>query len=90
MPVFEIEQFEMHTQMYRVEADSEAHAIQRLFADEAEVVEGSLEFIEVANDFGLPVDDFRDLAEALRALGETVDDDVIPSVRSIAQVHKSP
>ena len=90
MPIYEIEQYEMHTQKYRVEADSKAHAIQRHFADEAKVVEGSLEFIEVANDFGLPVDDYRDLAEALRALGETIDDDVIPSVRSISQVHKSP
>jgi hypothetical protein len=88
MPVYEIEQYELHTQKYRVEADSEAHAIQRLFADEAEVVDGSLEFIEVDQDRGLPVDEFRDLAEALRGLGEDMDDDVIPSVRSIAQVDK--
>ena len=90
MPIYEIEQYEMHTQKYRVEADSEAHAIQRLFADEAEVVDGSLEFIGVADDFGLPVDEFHNLAEVLRDLGETVDDDVIPSVRSVAQVDKSP
>jgi hypothetical protein len=86
MPIYEIEQYELHTQKYRVEADSEARALQRLFADEAEVVEGTCEFIEVADDFGLPVDEFRDLAEDLRDLGESIDDDVIPSVRSILQV----
>lgn len=88
MPIYEIEQFEMHTQKYRVEADSEAQAIQRLFAGEADVVDGSLEFIQVADDCGLPVDEYRDLADALDALGESVDDDVIPSIRCIVQVDK--
>ena len=86
MPIYEIEQFEMHTQKYRVEADSEAQAIKRLFAGEADVVDGSLEFIQVADDCGLPVDEYRDLADALDALGESVDDDVIPSIRCIVQV----
>jgi hypothetical protein len=88
MPIYEIEQFEMHTQKYRVEADSEAQAIKRLFAGEADVVDGSLEFIQVADDCGLPVDEYRDLADALDALGESVDDDVIPSIRCIVQVDK--
>ncbi len=88
MPIYEIEQFEMHTQKYRVEADSEAQAIKRLFAGEADVVDGSLEFIQVVDDCGLPVDEYRDLADALDALGESVDDDVIPSIRCIVQVDK--
>lgn len=88
MPVYEMEQYELHTQKYRVEADTAAHAIQRLFANEAEVVDGSLEFLEVDQDRGLPVDEFRDLADALRGLGEDIDDDVIPAVRSILRVDK--
>jgi hypothetical protein len=34
----------------------------------------------------LPVDEYRELAEKLRALGVSVGDDVIPSIRSIQQV----
>jgi hypothetical protein len=85
MPKWEIEQYELHVQTYGVEAATEAEAIKRFFDGEAEPIDGSLVFIEVADDFGLPVDEFRDLADELRSLGVQVDDDVIPSVRSIQQ-----
>lgn len=71
---------------YRVEAATEADAIAKLFQGEAEPVCQSQEFIEIAEDFGLPAEECRDLAEALRALGVSVDDAVIPSIRSIARV----
>lgn len=83
MPTFEIEQYEIHVQTYRVEADSEANAIVKLLDGEAEPVDGSLDFIEVAEDVGLPVDDHRGLADELRGLGVPVDEHVIPSIRSI-------
>jgi hypothetical protein len=86
MPTFEIEQYELHTMKYRVRANSEAEAIAKLLGGELEPVEGSLEFIEVAEDLGLPTDEYRDLAEALRALGVSVDENVIPSIRSISKV----
>ena len=38
-----------------------------------------------AEDFGLPVDEYRDLADELRALGVPIGDDVIPSIRSIEE-----
>ena len=85
MSTFEIEQYEVHTQTYRVQADTEAEAIAKLFNGEADAVDGGLEYIEVAEDLGLPADEYRDLAEALRALGVSVDE-VIPSIRSIAKV----
>jgi hypothetical protein len=85
MPTWEIERYELHAQTYRVEAASEAEAIKRLYDGGAGPIDGSLVFIEVADDFGLPVDEFRDLAEELRTLGVQVDDDLIPSVRSIQQ-----
>jgi hypothetical protein len=86
MPVYEIEQFELHAMKYRVEADSEAHAIAKLFDGEAEPVEQSQDFVEVARDFGLPADEYRELAEELRALGVPVGEAVIPSIRSIVNV----
>jgi hypothetical protein len=86
MPHFEIEQYELHVQTFRVEASTEAEAIRKLYGGEADAVEDRLEFIEVADDFGLPVDEYRDLADALRALGVAVDDDVISSIRSVQQV----
>jgi hypothetical protein len=86
MPHFEIEQYELHVQTFRVEASTEAEAVRKLYSGEADAVEDRLEFIEVADDFGLPVDEYRDLADALRALGVAVDDDLISSIRSVQQV----
>jgi len=83
--LYEIEQYELHTMKYRVEANSEAEAITKLLNGEADAVEGSLEFIEVAEDLGLPTDEYRDLAETLRALDVSVED-VIPSIRGIEKV----
>ena len=86
MPIYEIEQYELHTAKYRVEATSEADAIAKLFDGEGEAVDNSLEFIEVANDYGMPVDEFPELVKALAKRGMRVDDDVIESIRGIDQV----
>jgi hypothetical protein len=86
MPIYEVEQYELHSAKYRVEATSEAEAIAKLFAGESESVDNSLEFIEVADDYGLPVDEFPELAEALHEQGIRVGEDIIPSIRSIEAV----
>ncbi len=86
MPVFEIEQYEIYTTKFRVEAASEAEAVAKLFNGEAEAVDDSLEYIEVAEDLGLPADEFRDLADELRNLGVSVGEHVIPSIRNIEEV----
>jgi len=86
MPTYEIEQYELHTTKYLVKAKSPAHAIKRLFDGEAEAVDGSLEYIEVADDSGLPVDEERELAKALRRLDVVVGDDVIPSIRGFEEI----
>ena len=84
---YEIEQYELHTMKYRVEAATEAEAIAKLFQGEAEPVCQSQDFIEVAEDFGLPVDEHRELAAALRKLGAMRGkDEIIPSIRSIEKV----
>ena len=86
MPVYEIEQYELHTATFRVEAKSEAEAVVKLLDGEAEVVDNSQEYIEVAEHFGLPVDEHRELADELRALGVPVGEDVIPSIRTVEEV----
>ena len=85
MPIYEIEQYEIHSQKFHVKANTEAEAIKRLFDGKAKVVGKRSEIIEVAEDFGLPAEEFRDLADALHALGMSVDE-VIPSIRSIVEV----
>ena len=82
MPIFEVEQYELHTMRYRIEAANPAEAIVTLFDGLALPIDNGLEYIEVADDFGLPADDYRDLADALREQGVPVDV-VIPSIRSI-------
>ncbi len=43
--------------------------------------------MEVAKDYGLPADEYRELADALRDLGRMRGkDELIPSIRSIEQV----
>ena len=86
MPEYEIEQYELHVMKYRVQAESEAEAIVRLLDGEAEAVDNGLEYIEVAEDFGLPVDEHRQLASQLTACGVPVGEHVIPSIRSVEQV----
>ena len=83
MPTYEIEQYEVHTQTYRIEASSEAEAIKMLFDGQAEPVGQSQDFIEVCDDLGLPADEYRELADQLRSLGVSVGEDVISSIRSI-------
>jgi DNA-binding Lrp family transcriptional regulator len=90
MKTFEIEQYEVHTQTYRVEADNEADAIVKLLDGEGEPVDGSLDYIEIAEDLGLPVDECRELADQLRDLGVPVGEHVIPSIRAIVRTGIAP
>jgi len=85
MPVFEIEQYEICVTKYRVEACSEAEAIVKLFDGGADVVDNSHEYIEVAEDCGLPADEHQELAAELQSLGVPVDE-IIPSIRTVEQV----
>jgi len=83
MPIYEIEQYELHTQTYRVEATSEVEAIVKLLDGEADPVDNTLEYVEVAEDFGMPVDEHKELATKLLKLGVPVGECVIPSIRRI-------
>lgn len=85
MPKYWIEQFELHAQEYWVEAASPAEAIAKLFHGEATPADEEPELIEVADDFGLPADQHRELAEELRRQGICRVDDVIPAIRRITE-----
>jgi hypothetical protein len=85
MPLFELEQYEICVTKYRVEASSEAEAIAKLFDGGAEAVDDCHEYIEIAEDCGLPADEHQELVEELRRLGVPVDE-IIPSIRSIEQI----
>lgn len=86
MPIFEIEQYEIHSVKYRVDADSPADAIAQLLDGEADPIDDSMEFIEIADDIGLPLDECDELAVELGKLGVPVDEHCIPSIRSIGTV----
>ncbi len=87
MPVYDVEQYEVHAATYRVEAESPAHAIKKVFDGKAEMVDDSLDFIAVCDDMGLPVEEEPALVETLRSLGVAVSDHV-HSIRSIAEVEE--
>jgi hypothetical protein len=57
-----------------------------LFDGENEPVDDSLEYVGTADVLGLPVEENRELADELRALGVSVGHDVIPSIRSIEEI----
>ena len=86
MPRYEIEQYEIHAQTFRVDALSEAEAVATLFNGGGDAVDDGLNFIEVADEIGLPVDNHQDLVEQLRQLDIDVGECVIPSIRSIHEI----
>ena len=85
MPLYEIEQYELHLMKFHVEANSAAEAIERLFRGELEALDNSMEFVEIADDYGMPAEEHRDLADKLRDLDIYVDE-VIPSIRRITEI----
>jgi hypothetical protein len=86
MPEYEIEQYELHTSKYRVTAANEAEAIWKLFDGEGEFIDNSMDFIEVADDRGMPIDQHAELVAALRKLDMCQTGDVIPSIRSVEKL----
>ncbi len=86
MPLYEIEQYEIHAATFQVEAKNEAEAIAKLFNGEAEFQDNSLDYVETAEDVGLPVEEYRELVAQLQKLGVTVGPDVIPSIRCITEI----
>ena len=83
--LYEITQYEIHTSKYRVQADSEADAVVKVLDGEGHYVDDSLEYAEVAEDYGLPADEYPEIVDALREDGYGIDD-IIPSIRSVEEI----
>jgi hypothetical protein len=83
--IFEIEQYLLHTERYRVEAKNRAEAIARLFNGEADPIDNSLDYIEVADKYGMPASQNQTLVDQLHKLGIATDA-IIPSIRTIEKV----
>ena len=63
----------------------EAEAIARLFNGEADPIDNSLEYIEVADEYGMPANQNRTLVDQLHRL-DIATGDIIPSIRTIEKV----
>jgi hypothetical protein len=86
MPRYGIEQYEIHTVRFEVDARNQADAIAKLFGGQATPIDDSNELIGICEDLGMPVDLHRSLAMRLRKLGVAVGEDVIPSIRSVEEI----
>ena len=80
MPQYEIEQYELHCMKYIVEADSEAEAVRMVLEGDADAVDNSLEYIEIADEYGIPVDENPELAKELGS------ERYISTIRSIEEL----
>jgi type III secretion system FlhB-like substrate exporter len=86
MPQFAVEQYELHACTYHVTADSAAEAIHKVLNGGETMVDNSGKYIEVAEDVGLPCDEYRDIVEALQRLGDRIPESHIPSIRSVEEI----
>jgi hypothetical protein len=89
MPEFEIEQYVLYKMKYRVAAESEAEAIWRVLDEQVDHIEESLEFVEAAESYGLPADEYPELCQELSAFDISTHD-VIPSIAAIHEVSAGP
>ena len=86
MPIYEVEQYELHSSVHRIEAKSEAEAIAKLFDGNSEIVDDSPEYIGVADTYGIPADVNQELTDDLQRRGIVVRDHKIPSIRAVRRV----
>ena len=87
MPIYDIDQYELHVLTHRLEADSEADAIARFFRGDGKLELTSIEYAGISNDCGLSLAERPDLASDLMDRGVIKGDDtIIPSIRSIREV----
>ena len=83
---FEIEQYELHVRAYRVEANRRGRGhsptVQRRSGPHRQFAR----IHRSGRRIRMPADQNRTLADQLRSLGIAVDDDIIPSIRTIEKV----
>lgn len=84
---FEIELLEIHISKIRVKASSKAEAILKAVDSDGEFVDGGTEYLEPAEERGMPIENNQELAEQLRQLGFDVEEGYIPTIRSIERTY---
>jgi hypothetical protein len=88
VPRYRIEQYELHAQTYEVEADSPGKAIEKLFDGCGDAVDNGLEYVEVADKYGMGGEEFDEKTfDSLREYGLLISDsDYLTSIRSIEEL----
>ncbi len=92
MPHYDIEQYVLYSLKYHVAAESEAEAIWKVLDEQVAHIEDSLDYVEVAADYGLPADEYPELCQELSTFDITAKD-LIPSIRDIQEatvIHAAP
>ena len=78
-----VEQYELHVSTYKAITTSAAEAIAKVLNSEAEYVEDSTVYVEVCEHVGMPVEGNEELAEQLSEMNVYVDEDKIPTIRTV-------
>lgn len=88
MPRFCVEQYELHVTKYIVEAASAMEAVEQVYAGNVDPPEDGSKYLEVADGYGMPVAEHRELAAAMRATPAQylVGRDVIHGLRNVCEV----
>ena len=84
MTTYEIERLVVLIETHRVEANSVAEAIVKLFDGDSIMVASRL--ADLCDERGLPAEDFPTLVEELRKAGIMTNESVIPSIMSFEEV----
>ena len=87
MTTFVLEVYELHTEKYKIEANSKAEAVQKFMDGEGDVINDSLEYIEQDETRGMPTEwlsakdmkEFKEL-DLLDSFG-----DFVPCIRSFTE-----
>lgn len=87
MPKFVVERYELYAQKVEIEAAGEAQAIAAVLNGEGTDIDNGLDYIESADEFGMPTEELSEELEAeLRALGVDLGGDFVHAIRSVDEV----
>lgn len=86
MPKYEVTQYELHYQTYTIEADSAAEAIAEVLSGNVDASDNGSEYIQTADNYGIPTTEQPELAARLRDLGFKCDD-MIRSICSVKELN---
>ena len=87
MPKFVVERYELHAQKVEIEAASQAQAIAAVLNGEGTDIDNGLDYIESAEEFGMPTEELSEGLEAeLRTLGVDLGGDYVHALRSVEEI----